>query len=196
MKFSGSQRTHPSLDHYSSKSLFPAESVTKNRSFQTSTGLSFFNTELRGWLMCFCQKGLKLIWGNSLMNILTSGHLVPGTFAWLIPVQTYLCHSVLWAGWWRFHRRPQWPFPCGLFSAATWEREETKRRPHMEVTQLFLPSYLVHTSVAHIREGSEPSWSADVQVSQMDIHLEPSESESILPYVEMRKGHTMIPVHI
>lgn len=36
---------------------------------------------------------------------------------------------------------------------ATWEREETKRRPHMEVTQLFLPSYVVHTSVRHIKEG-------------------------------------------
>lgn len=60
---------------------------------------------------------------------------------------------------------PQWP----VLLTATWECEETKRRPHMEVTQLFLPSYGVHTSVTHIREGycQKPD---DQLMSEMSIY--------------------------
>lgn len=111
-------------------------------------------------LICSCHKGLKLKWANCFVNTLTSGLLVWEHLSGLIHVQTYLCcHSTLRAGikscWLEIPVPSTVTIPPRLvLLTPTWEREEIRRRPHMEGTQISLSRYVVHTSVTHMRWGT------------------------------------------
>lgn len=106
-------------------------------------------------LICWCHKSLKLKWASCFVNTLTSGHLVWEHLSALIHFQTCLCsRSILWAGirscWLEIPALPQRLFPCGLdLSEATWECEETRRRPHTEGMQVS------HISYTHARRLGE-----------------------------------------
>lgn len=133
--------------------------------------LSTHNTK-NASLICSCHKGLKFKWANCFVNTLTSGHLVREHLSGPIHVQTYLCcHSVLRAGiklcWLEI------PVPSTVtmslrlgLSTATWEREETVRRPHTEGMQVSLPRYVVDTSVTHM--GIKSTW-ADSRLQSWSV---------------------------
>lgn len=133
-----------------------------------------FDTSQKGFAHVFLSDGVEAKMRQLLDQHINLRPFGPRTICSFLS-KHISCHSVLWAGikaaWWSFRRRPQWPFPCGPFSTATWECEETKRRPHMEVTQLFLPSYVVHTSVTHIREGCCQT-PVDQLMSQVSIYAQ------------------------